>query len=537
MSSVPFPAAVPVRAERLRPAPAPRSLGGKLFLALLSVLLLAFGALGLMASRRERRLLEEGRLAAADRISEVLLRSTAYDMLRNDRDALREIVATVGHGAGVVAVRISGPDGRIALSSLPNEVGLPSARPAHGTGRWIRNGPEGRILGTRTAIDNTAGCSEAACHAHPASQRVLGVLDVDVSLAETDLAIRRGTVRFAAVALVGMLLVLGTIALVVYRLVHLPVRALRIGTERLRSGELGVQIPVRSGDELGLLALSFNGTSAELREARRELDLFTERLEARVREKTAELSAAHERMLRAEKLTSLGKLAAVVAHEINNPLFGILTYAKLMRKWIERGDPLEAHRSEMKESLTLVESESRRCGDIVRDLLTFARVQPMNVTDVDLHAVLRQILRLVAHRLSLSGVEARLLLDEKLPTVRGDAGQIEQLLLALVMNAIDAMPHGGVLTLTTVADPRGGQVVLGVEDDGVGIPAALLPRLFDPFVTTKEEGKGVGLGLAISRSIVERHAGTIDVDSKEGKGTRFTITLPTGAPPETEGTR
>jgi two-component system NtrC family sensor kinase len=326
---------------------------------------------------------------------------------------------------------------------------------------------------------------------------------------------------------------------VLWRLVGAPVHVLRHGTERLRQGELGVQIPVESDDELGALAESFNSMSRQLEEARNEITAWTRTLEERVQQKTVELRVAQRQMIEAEKLTSLGKLAAVVAHEINNPLSAILTDAKLMRKWIERGDSLEAHATDMRESLQLIESESRRTGELVRNLLTFARVAPMNITDVDLNHIVRQCMKLVAHKMALGSIESVLELPDDLPTVRGDANQLEQLVLALTMNAIDAMPREGQLRIAARAASDRSHVVITISDNGVGIPKSLLPRLFNPFVTTKEEGKGVGLGLAISRSIIDRHQGKIEVQSEEGKGTTFTITLPlvpemSAMPPEQE---
>jgi two-component system NtrC family sensor kinase len=312
-------------------------------------------------------------------------------------------------------------------------------------------------------------------------------------------------------------------ALFVYRFVHKPVRALRDGTRRLGGGELGVQIAVTSDDELGALAASFNVMSKQILDAREEITAWNRTLEDRVRDKTAELQTAHEQMLQAEKLTSLGKLAAVVAHEINNPLSGILTYAKLLRRWVDRGE-LEDRAQEMRESLQLIESESKRCGDIVRNLLTFARVAPLNIAPVDMSAVIRQTVKLVEHKMKLGNITPLLELADDLPPVRGDAAQLEQLILALVINAIEAMPREGTLRLKTSSD--GESVTVVIEDNGTGIPADFIPHLFEPFQTTKEEGKGVGLGLAISRTIVERHQGRIDVVSEVGRGTTFTITFP-----------
>jgi two-component system NtrC family sensor kinase len=183
----------------------------------------------------------------------------------------------------------------------------------------------------------------------------------------------------------------------------------------------------------------------------------------------------------------------------------------------------------MRDSLQLIENESRRCGEIVRNLLTFARVQPMNITDFDVNRVVHATMKLVEHKLELGNITAHLELAS-LPPLRGDAGQVEQLLLAIIMNAIEAMPREGNLQITT--GPEGENAIfIRVEDDGIGIPPDILPHLFEPFITTKEEGKGVGLGLAISRAIVDRHGGTIDVKSDVGSGTTFSIVLPCNRPP------
>jgi two-component system NtrC family sensor kinase len=228
-------------------------------------------------------------------------------------------------------------------------------------------------------------------------------------------------------------------------------------------------------------------------------------------------------MLRVERMASIGKLAAVVAHEINNPLAGILTYAKLLKKRLSREAQPDAENIGM---LDLVETESRRCGDIVKNLMTFARPTSMNREPADLNAIADRCIRLVQHQLELKNIELHETLDKNLPLVRCDSGQIEQVVLALVMNAIDAMPNGGNLTLTSRKMPDAEHVQMEVRDDGVGMPPDILANMFEPFFTTKEHGRGLGLGLAISRNIVDRHGGQIAVASEPGHGTAFTITLP-----------
>jgi two-component system NtrC family sensor kinase len=240
-------------------------------------------------------------------------------------------------------------------------------------------------------------------------------------------------------------------------------------------------------------------------------------------------------------MASIGKMAAVLAHEINNPLSGILTYAKLLRKWIDREenareeaarDAGRVRHQEICESLDLIASESRRCGDLVKNLLTFSRTTPMNLQATNLNQVVDRSLRLVQHQLDLAGIQVQPQLDPDLPPVLCDAAQMEQVILALVMNALDAMPQGGNLWVATSFGHEPNHVRMVVRDDGSGIPAELLPRIFEPFLTTKETGRGVGLGLAISHSILERHNGNIEVQSEAGRGTTFTVTLPWDAESE-----
>jgi len=264
--------------------------------------------------------------------------------------------------------------------------------------------------------------------------------------------------------------------------------------------------------------------SRQLQSEHNENIAWTHTLEERVEQKTRELKRAHEHALHTEKMASIGKMAAVLAHEINNPLSGILTYAKLLHKWIDRD--AAGHRKDICDSLDLIASESRRCGDLVKNLLTFSRTTPMNVQAVNLNPVIDRSLRLVQHQLDLASIQVQLQLDPDLPQVQCDAAQIEQVILALVLNALDAMPQGGNLWLTTSFAREPDRVSIVVRDDGSGIPAELLPRIFEPFLTTKETGRGVGLGLAISQSILERHRGTIEVQSQPGRGTTFTVTLP-----------
>jgi two-component system NtrC family sensor kinase len=269
--------------------------------------------------------------------------------------------------------------------------------------------------------------------------------------------------------------------------------------------------------------------SLQLRAANEEIVTWAKTLEDRVDEKTKELRSTLDHMLHVEKMASLGKMAAVVAHEVNNPLSGILIYAKLLRKWVESGQAENEKRQEAVQCLELIAAESRRCGELIKNLLSLSRTAPMNIQSTDLQAVIDRSLLLVRHQLDLRGVELQLTMAHDLPPVPCDPAQIEQVLIALVMNAIDAMPRGGNLWLDTRLSDDGTEVEIQVRDDGAGIAPGILPHIFEPFLTTKETDHGVGLGLAISRGIVERHNGHMAAKSELGRGTTFLISLPTQA--------
>ena len=521
-----------------------RSISAKLIGSLLAVMVVIFALLGYVNIRLHRQQLEADRLASAERISDVIKRSATYYMLRNDREGLYHVIRTLADQPGMVRVRILDQEGRISYSTDSGEVNHvldKSAEACYGCHvrsqpltrlnrpdrfRIYRNASGQRVLGIITPIENQASCSNAECHAHPATQQVLGVLDTNLSLAQADSQLRVSSARMLSYTAGAMLLVVLFSWLFVWRVVARPINALENGTEHLARGELGYQIDVRSQDEVGDLAHSFNDMSLQLRAANEQIMTWAKTLEDRVDEKTKELRSAHDHVLHVEKMASLGKMAAVVAHEVNNPLSGILTYAKLLRKWVASGQAGNDKRDEAMECLELIATESRRCGELIKNLLSLSRSAPMNLQSVDLHEVINRSLLLVRHQLEHAGIDLQLKLEEDMPRLHCDAAQIEQVLLALIMNAIDAMPRGGNLWIATLLNDDETEISIEVRDDGAGIAPDVLPQIFEPFMTTKEHGRGVGLGLAISRGIVERHNGRIEVESHLGKGTTFTLTLP-----------
>ena len=292
-----------------------------------------------------------------------------------------------------------------------------------------------------------------------------------------------------------------------WRVVHKPVQELIAGTHRVAGGDLDYRLPVRSHDEIADLAKSFNKMTAELAEAR-----------ARLLEQTQNALAGSQQM------ASLGKLAATVAHEVNNPLFGILTYAKLCHKAVDASGLAEDVRRPLAEQLEVIERESRRCGEIMRNLLTFARQAPRRREPNNLNELVGRAVRLMKHQFEIQGVEIETALAAEPVQVDCDAGQIQQVVLVLLVNAAEAMPQGGRLRVAT--EVTGDAARLRVRDWGPGIQPDVLPHVFEPFFTTKDDQQRTGLGLAVAKSIVDQHGGSIEVHSKLGEGTDFVITLP-----------
>jgi two-component system NtrC family sensor kinase len=279
---------------------------------------------------------------------------------------------------------------------------------------------------------------------------------------------------------------------------------------------------VRSRDEVGQLAASFNAMSRSLAEAHAENRGLLDGLERKVEERTAALKEAQRQVVETEKLASLGQLSASIAHEINNPLSGILTFSRLLIKNLEEGPVGEPTRHASIKSLKLIARETERCRVIVRNLLDFARSKPPEVKEVDLDEVFREALSLTAHKLELTGIAVESSLSGE-ARLAGDFGQLRQALVNLVLNACDAMPQGGRLRVGTRVR-EGGELEAEVRDSGCGIPPEALQKVFDPFYTTKE--MGTGLGLPVVRGVAEKHGGRIEIESEPGAGTAVRLILP-----------
>ena len=283
----------------------------------------------------------------------------------------------------------------------------------------------------------------------------------------------------------------------------------------------------KGSGEIADLARSFDAMRVRLKEAVEETNQFTQKLETKVEERTKELQVAHQKLVQSDRMASLGQLSASVAHEINNPVAGILNLSMLLQRILKDDGVPPERLADFRRYLGQITNETSRVGRIVSDLLAFSRRPAPHRSEADLNGVIQNTLSLISHKLKLNNVEVRLELDEKLPQVHCDRSQIQQAVLNLVLNASEAM-QGREAPLLVISTGRGdgATVWFRVSDNGEGMQPTTMKLIFDPFFTTKPEGKGVGLGLAVTYGIVHAHSGEIDVKSAPGKGTTFTVTLP-----------
>ena len=485
-------------------------------------------------------------------LSEVISKSTRFAMLKNEPTYVDRIIHDVAGQEQIDRVRIFSQDGRITHSTYPPEIGRTVDRNAEACSRcheseqplqqvphsertWTFQGADGKpLLGSMEVIRNDPSCYNAPCHQHSKETSVLGVLDINYSLDEIHRKLRTSTLAIAGFSIGFIALAALAIGYFVHHLVYLPLRDLEGGAERLSAGNLDQLIPVRSGDEFGKLARSFNSMTNALRNSRAELQELARTLEQKVETRTQELRRAQAQTMRGEKLASVGLLASGVAHELNNPLTGILTFSHLLREKMPDN-------SRDAEDMDLVIRETKRCAAIIKRLLDFAREKQPEKKFNDINQIIEDTVRIVERPAHLRDIVITMDLDRTLPPIWIDADQIKQVIMNMIVNAQHAVEEKGSITVRTrrAAEPRPSaqsaepiaMVEISIIDTGCGISEQNLRRIFDPFFTSKDVGKGTGLGLSVSHGIVEAHGGVIEVQSKVGEGSTFSVLLPLLPPP------
>jgi two-component system NtrC family sensor kinase len=479
----------------------------------------------------------------ANRISDFIKGSTRYGMLLNRREDTHQIINRLGREPGIEVIRVFNKKGEIMFSNLEEEIGTGVDMTAeacyvcHAAEKPIESVPEKsrtrivfrpdrhRSLGLINPIKNELDCSTAECHAHPTDITVLGVLDIKMSLDQIDQNIMEAKNQVISFSVLIMLLINFVAAIFIRQLVHKPIHGVIAGAKAISEGNLDYKISTSSHTEIGALANAFNGMTDKLKKAYDEIKDWSISLENKVEEKTDELKRAHAHLFQIEKMASLGQLSATVAHELNNPLEGIITLTKLQIKRLNKENLTKSDYENIMKDLGFVAEESLRCGDIVKNLLLFSRQQVEEFKEADVEPIIERSIMLLAHHMQIHNIQ--LVRDFKLNNQKivCSAAQVQQALIALIINSIEAMPSSGTLTIK-IFETDNTNISIQISDTGHGIPKAIQSKIFEPFFTTKEDGKGVGLGLSVVYGIVNAHNGKITVDSIVGQGTTFNIVLP-----------
>jgi len=480
---------------------------------------------------------KEGAYATSD----IIKRSTRYSMLLNRREDLTQTTKTLGLEPGIKKIRIYNKMGVIAYSSDSTEIGkkinknseacigchnTPDSKPTvnaqDNTRTFIMENE--RVLGLINPIRNEADCYTASCHAHKSTEELVGVLDVLVSMKNVDETISIGTRNIIFTSIIITILISALSGIFIFYLVNKPLKKFEKAIDELGKGNLDYRIHIKNKNEFGIIAYQFNDMSRNLSHAYQEIKNWSETLNEKVEEKTRELKNIYDQIVQIEKLASLGKLSATVAHELNNPLEGILTFSKLISKKLtsENKDGY----AKLIQYSQMISDEASRCGKIVKDLLLFSHTDAEEFIESDLISLLDKSISLINHHFEINNIELERIFDAKDITLKCNPQKIQQMMISLLINAIESMSGKSEGKITVRLTKENNKAVIRISDCGMGISEKDLPYIFEPFYTTKEMSKSTGLGLSIVYGIVNQHKGRIEVEETSIKGTTFKISFP-----------
>ncbi|MFH1686403.1 MAG: ATP-binding protein [bacterium] len=379
-------------------------------------------------------------------------------------------------------------------------------------------------LGITSGIDRTLGSNYVT--------EEIGSVKLIVKLDKVNQAIREAQTA-AIVLMIGVALLTIAILTSFVRFITRPIQLLVDVTDQVARGDLSQHVDIEQHDEIGQLATTFNKMIESLKLSRDEIEMYNRTLEEKIIQGTLQLEEAQAQLVQSEKMSAIGQLAAGVAHELNNPLGGILGYAQFTLEKMKKSG-VEGQSKEMQtyvRYLTDIEAQARRCKAIVQNLLRFSRSsRTTEFEEVDTEQVIRDTATFVEHQLHMNQIDLHIDCDPNIPKLQGNPGQLQQVFTNLIINAMHASPPESVINIEALYSPAlgefGGAVEVSVYDRGHGISPENLNKIFEPFFTTKDVGKGTGLGLSVSYGIIKEHGGEIKVDSVPGDHTVFTIVLP-----------
>ncbi|MDA8170029.1 MAG: ATP-binding protein [Nitrospiraceae bacterium] len=505
------------------------SLAGKLIFTV--GILMTMGSLlfGYLFIDYEKEVMLKNLINYAASSTDLIKKGIQYGMLTGRKDVIQQNVDVIGMGGNIQFIRIFGPDGKVKYASNKADIGkVPissnqfeemESYPA--TSRILGRGSEKMLLYTMPVF-NEARCFSAQCHFHSPDQKVLAVIEAGFNTKEVDYLIRQN--RVATVFLGGLFVAVISVFLcmILYKFVSKPVALMEEGMKRIAKGNLDEPIEINTKDEMGLLANTFNSMTQDLKRYRQDMENWTRTLEDEVKRKTEEIMRAQDELINAEKLASLGRMAAGVAHELNSPLTGIVTFAHLLKGQTPAGN------AQQHEDLQVIIDQANRCSKIIKGLLGFSRRTGFEMVEMNINGLIEATVSMVSHQARFLNVHFNMDLSPSVPSIMADPNQIQQVFLNMLINAADAMSEKGTITISTKSVKAEDRDFLEItfSDTGPGIPEDHISKIFEPFFTTKPVGKGTGLGLSVSYGIIKKHGGDIIVKNGPDKGASFIIRMP-----------
>ncbi|MBI9067666.1 MAG: HAMP domain-containing protein [Salinivirgaceae bacterium] len=473
-----------------------------------------------------------------------------YSMLMNDKGALQSTIDNINTISGIDEVNMYDSSNSLVYSSyIPDSTHLanPDCKTCHSdiksmfhpkqksytiidieSACLMNKTQKGhRQLLIRKPILNERSCYVSSCHAHNANDEVLGSLIIKMSLTDLDAAIKRSSSEFFLLATLTTILLVVFLFLFTSRKIKRPLNSLIKASEAVASGDKTTRLKITPNllDDMRLVSEAFNNMLDNLHAANNELKNWSQQLEYKVQKKSEKLVEIQKELIHIERIASLGKLSSSVAHEINNPLSGVLTYTKLVHKLLSKLDVEQVSKDSMLKYLKVIEAETKRCGDIVKSLLDFSRKDTENFEVKQLHKILKNAYDLMSHQLKISNINFYSDFSAENDVISCRENQVKQACIAILVNASEAVSINGEVVMKTT-NPDDDHIKLEISDNGVGIDPDDIPHIFEPFFSAKQKVNGVGLGLAIVHGIVQNHKGKIEVDSEIGKHTTISIILP-----------
>ncbi len=384
-----------------------------------------------------------------------------------------------------------------------------------------------RHLLIRSPILNEKSCYTSSCHAHKESDEVLGSLVIKIPLADLDNAVKKSSTEYYLLATFITLLLVAILIFFTRKKIKNPLNEILKASMAVSNGNKNTRLDIKPNqlDDMRMVSQAFNDMLDNLQSATEELKNWSQQLEYKVQKKSEELGAAQTELINIERIASLGKLSSSVAHEINNPLSGILVYTKLIHKQLSNPELYASKKDSILRHLKLIENETKRCGDIVKGLLDFSRKDQDDFESKHLNSILQETYELMMHPIKIANISFLSDFAAKSDLINCSPNQIKQACVAILINASEAVLENGEITIST-QNPDSDSIRIEISDNGIGVPEDDIPHIFEPFFSTKHDTSGIGLGLAIVHGIVKSHNGKIDVRSDIGKGTTISITLP-----------